>query len=201
MPFITQVVYTFSTSVLAYWPQISVGTVVTLFGSLFFFNRVAIGRRIKHWLQINVPIVGDLFRKINLANFSRTMALQSKSGVASVSALQLTQKAMTNVYYQELVGDIIDTIKRGGSYLEALKKKPRMVTPLVVLLISVGEQTGTFDEVLSTIAKYYSEEVRVTVKALTAMIEPLMIVFMGVTVGTIAASMFLPLFDLVNTMG
>ncbi|MBI3891698.1 MAG: type II secretion system F family protein [Candidatus Wallbacteria bacterium] len=198
LPFVTQLVYGFSTTVLEHWPTILVLVIVGGGGSQYFFFGTSQGRKIVHYLQINFPVVKELFKKMNIATFSRTMALQSKAGVASVASLELTKKSMPNLYYVEMVDDILETIKRGGSYLEAMKKKPHLVTPLVTLLISVGEQTGTFDEVLDTIATYYNDEVRATVSALTSMIEPLMIVLMGCFVAVIVSAMFLPLFDLVT---
>jgi type IV pilus assembly protein PilC len=200
MPWITQAVYYTSTSFLAYWPWIIFGGGITMIMSFYFFFKVRLGIRMKDWLQVNFPVVRELFVKINLSRFARTMALQSRSGVASVQALQLTEKSLGNVYYREMVADVVETIKRGGTYVEALKRRPRLITPLVVLLISVGEQTGTFDEVLDTIADFYSDEVRVTVKSLTSLIEPLAIVVVGLVVAVIVASMFLPLFDMVNNI-
>lgn len=198
LPLVTQLVYGFSTTVLGHWPVLLGLSIVGIVGGKFIFFNTIQGRRFMHYLQINFPLVKDLFKKMNIATFSRTMALQSKAGVASVASLELTKKSMPNLYYAEMVDDILETIKRGGSYLEAMKKKPHLVTPLVTLLISVGEQTGTFDEVLDTIATYYNDEVRATVTALTSMIEPLMIVFMGVFVAIIVSAMFLPLFDMVS---
>lgn len=198
LPFITQVVYGFSQIMLNNWQVL---LVLAIFGATvgqYFFFATKPGKKIVHWTQLHFPVVKELFIKMNIATFSRTMALQSKAGVASVASLELTKKSMSNGYYVELVEEILDTIKRGGTYLEAMKKKPHLITPLVTLLISVGEQTGTFDEVLDTIATYYNDEVRATVNALTAMIEPLMIVVMGVFVAIIVSSMFLPLFDMVN---
>ena len=200
MPFITQMVNLLATTLLENGVAIFGGGAVLAFLTFYFLTKVRAGIRLNHWMQLNIPVIKELFIKINLATFSRTMALQSRSGVASVQSLQLTERALQNTYYKELVADIIDTIKRGGTYLDAMKRRPKLVTPLVVLLISVGEQTGTFDEVLDTIAEYYNDEVRTTVMGLTKMIEPLMIVIMGGVVGVIAASMFLPMFDLVNNM-
>lgn len=198
LPFVTQLVYGFSKGVLDNWQVLLVLIVVGGGGGQYFFFRTRPGTRSIHWLQINFPVVKDLFKKMNIATFSRTMALQSKAGVASVQSLELTKRSLSNSYYSEMVEDILVTIKRGGTYLEAMKKRPHLVTPLVTLLISVGEQTGTFDEVLDTIATHYNDEVKATVGALTSMIEPLMIVFMGVFVALIVSAMFLPLFDLVT---
>ncbi|MBI4859758.1 MAG: type II secretion system F family protein [Candidatus Riflebacteria bacterium] len=200
MPWITQMVDLCANTVINNWVVIFIGGGFALTGATYFFTKMRVGIRINHWLQLNFPMVKDLFVKANLARFARTMALQSRSGVASVQSLQLTERAMGNVYYKEMVADIVDTIKRGGTYLDAMKRRPKLITPLVVLLISVGEQTGTFDEVLDTIAEYYNDDVRSTIKGLTSMIEPLMIVFMGCVVGVIASAMFLPMFDLVNNM-
>jgi len=201
MPFITQAVLLFSSTILNNWKVLTVGGIIIGSSSYYFFFTVPSGIRMKDWLQLNFPLVKDLFIKSNLATFARIMSLQSRSGVASVPALQLTNRAISNSYYRDMITDIINTIKRGGTYMDAMNRQPKLITPLVVLLVSVGEQTGTFDEVLDTIAGYYNEEVKNTIKGLTAMIEPLMIVGMGVVVGIIASSMFLPLFDLVNNIG
>jgi len=199
MPMITQVVYGFSTFVLSHWLAIGLTSGILFFGLSYLFTKVPKGVRFWHWFQLNVPMIGTLVVKVNLSQFARTMALQARSGVASIQALQLTHKSISNVYYQDMVADIIETIKRGGTYMDAMTKRPKLITPLVVLLISVGEQTGTFDEVLETIADYYAEEVRTTLKSVTSMIEPIMIVNMAIVVGSIAAAMFMPMFDMVDS--
>lgn len=201
MPWITQMVMLFSDTVLNHYGKIFGGGFLVGFLAFQFFTKVRIGIRMKDWLQLNTPLAGELFKKLNLATFCRIMSLQSKSGVASIPALELTSRAISNSYYKDLILEIMETIKRGGTYMDAMGKQPKLITPLVTLLVSVGEQTGTFDEVLDTIATYYNDDVKNTVKGLTSMIEPLMIVGMGMIVGIIASSMFLPLFDLVNTMG
>lgn len=200
LPFITQVVWYGSNFVIDYWAPLGFGSFfgMGLFYYLFFKTRL--GRRFMHWMQLNMPVAKELFKKMNLTKFARTMALQSRSGVPSIRALELTEKVVPNTFFRELIADIADTIRRGGTYSESLRKRPKLMTPLVILLIGVGEQTGTFDEVLDTIADFYAEELRVTLKGMVSMIEPLSIVVVGLVAGTIVASMFLPLFDMISMM-
>jgi type II secretory pathway component PulF len=200
LPFITQMVWYTSNFLMDNAIAIILGSGIGGWLGYHFLFKTRIGRRFKDWMQLNFPIVKELFKKLNLTKFARTMALQSRSGVPSIKALELTEKVVPNVYYKELLADTADTIRRGGSYSESMRKRPKLLTPLVVLLIGVGEQTGTFDEVLDTIADFYSEEVRVALKAMVSMIEPLSIVAVGLVAGTIVASMFLPLFDMISHM-
>lgn len=200
MPFITQMVWYSSNFVIDNWLPLFGGSFVSLIIFWYFFFKTRIGRRFMHWMQLNFPVVRELFKKLNLSKFARTMALQSRSGVPSIRALELTEKVVPNTFYREMIADVADTIRRGGTYSESMRKRPKLMTPLVILLIGVGEQTGTFDEVLDTIADFYAEELRVTLKGMVSMIEPLSIVVVGLVAGTIVASMFLPLFDMISMM-
>jgi type IV pilus assembly protein PilC len=153
------------------------------------------GRRDLDRLKLRVPILGELFRKVAVAKFSRTFSTLVKSGVNVLSALDIVAKTAGNKIVEETIIDC-RTAVRNGEPIAASLTKSSVFPPMVCRMISVGEQTGQLEKMLSKIADFYDEQVDAQVSGLTSMIEPLVIAFLGVVVGGIVIALFLPVFQI-----
>jgi type IV pilus assembly protein PilC len=139
--------------------------------------------------------IGDVIQKVALARWSRTFAGAVSSGVPMLQAIQLTGETAGNVVVEKAMADVYRSVKTGGS-LAAPIEAHAIFPPMVGHMVAVGEETGQLETMLSKIADFYEAEVDAKVKALTALIEPVMIVFVGGMVGFIVISMYLPLFSI-----
>jgi type IV pilus assembly protein PilC len=146
-------------------------------------------------LKLKAPILGVLFRKISVAKFSRTFSTLVKSGVSVLSALDIVSKTSGNKVIEEAVLNCSKSVRNGESIAKPLLKNGTF-PPMVCRMISVGEQTGQLEKMLGKIADFYDEQVDAATSALTSMIEPLVIAFLGIVVGGIVISLFLPVFQI-----
>jgi type IV pilus assembly protein PilC len=154
------------------------------------------GRRVVDRFLLKLPILGILLRKVAVARFSRTLATLTASGVPILDGLEITARTAGNA----IVEDAIMVVRKGvegGLTLAQPLKETGVFPSMVVQMIAVGEQTGALDAMLSKIADFYEDEVDQAVANLLTLLEPVMILFLGITVGGIVISMYLPLFDLI----
>ncbi len=153
------------------------------------------GRRIIDSMMLRMPAFGDLIKKQAVARFTRTLGTILSSGVPIVDGLEIVAAASGNKIIEEEILKIRDAITEGKNMTEPLKES-KIFPPLVVQMIEVGEQTGSLDTMLNKIADFYENEVDAAVEGITAMIEPLIVVFLGVVVGGLLIAMYLPIFKL-----
>lgn len=158
------------------------------------------GRRAKDVSLTKVPILGDLIQKIALSRFCRTYAILLKSGVPILRTLEIVSNASGNTYIELACKDISRNISQGGQLSETIAEIPYF-PPTVKHMARAGEQTGNVDGMMGKIADFYDAEIETTVDALTSLMEPMLIVFLGVVIGSIVMAMFLPIFNLANVVG
>ncbi len=158
------------------------------------------GRRSKDLILFKVPILGDLIQKIALSRFCRTYAILLKSGVPILRTLEIVSNASDNTFIELACKDIIRNISQGGQLSETISEIPYF-PPTVKHMARAGEQTGNVDGMMGKIADFYDTEIETTVDALTSLMEPLLIVVLGVVIGSIVMAMFLPIFNLANVVG
>ena len=151
-------------------------------------------------LMLKVPVLGDVIRKSAVSRFTRTLGTMISSGVSILEGLEITAKTSGNRVVQDAIMESRASIA-GGDTISAPLKKSGVFPPMVISMINVGEQTGGLDEMLTKIADFYDGEVETAVSGLLAMMEPLMIVFLGIVVGGMVIAMYLPIFDMVNAAG
>lgn len=176
---------------------LAIGGVIGAWIAFKIFSRTKVGRRILDWLLIHMPIMGDLFLKAAIARFTRTFGTLLASGVPILQALIITRDTSGNVHVANAINVVHDRVKEGDNVAKPLESThifPGMVTSM----IEVGEETGALPEMLTRIADTYDEEVDNAVAGLTSIIEPIMIVFMAVMVGTIVIALFLPLVSIIQ---
>jgi type IV pilus assembly protein PilC len=148
-------------------------------------------------VKLRIPLVGDLIRKSSIAKFSRTLATLISSGVPILDALEITARASDNRVIHDAIKRSVLSIAEGETITQPLKQCG-VFPPMVTQMISVGEKTGGLDDMLSKIADFYDEEVDAAVAALTSVIEPVIIVFMGIVIGGILIAMYLPMFEIIG---
>ena len=198
LPLPTRIVMGVSNFLRANW-WLLIGAVV---GGYFLFRRYYKTQRGKYNIDkglLNVPVLGSVIRKGSVARFTRTLGTLISSGVPILNGLEITARTAGNKVIEEAIMETRKSISEGNTIAEPLKDSG-VFPPMVVQMIAVGEQTGALDEMLDKIADFYDSEVDTAVSALTAIIEPLMIVFMGGIVGGMLIAMYLPMFKLVSVV-
>jgi type IV pilus assembly protein PilC len=172
--------------------------VASVFGVSYYYKTPG-GRRRLDGLLLKVPIVGTILRKIAVARFSRTLSTLLSSGVPILQSLDITARTAGNVVLEDAITKIRVGVERGESVVEPLRASdifPNMVSQMV----GIGEQTGALDAMLGKIADFYEQEVDAAIANLLTLIEPIMIGFLGITIGGIVIAMYLPLFTLIGKM-
>lgn len=164
------------------------------------FLRNPKGRLIFDGFKLRMPLLGNLVRKSAISRFTRTLSTLLSSGVSILDALNITAKTAGNMVLHNAIKKSMVSIAEGETITQPLKEVG-VFPPMVTQMISVGEKTGGLDEMLSKIADFYDDEVDAAVAALTSIIEPVIIVFMGAIIGGILIAMYLPMFDIIGQIG
>ena len=198
LPAPTQFVITMSESFRHNWYIWIGGTVGIIFGFTVGL-RTEKGRTMWDTLVLKLPIIGGVVRKVVVARFTRTLGTLLSSGVPILDALDITAKTAGNVVVKRAILYAREKITEGKDMAGPLAET-RVFPPMVVQMIGVGEQTGAMDAMLQKIADFYEDEVDVAVAALTSLLEPIMMVFLGVVVGGLVIAMYLPIFELAGNI-
>jgi len=164
------------------------------------FKRTKFGRRIWDKFKLKMPVIGPVVSKVAISRFTRTLGTLVSSGVPILQALTIVKETAGNVIVGNAVGAVHESVKEGETITAPLEASG-VFPPMVISMVDVGEQTGALPEMLLNIADNYDEEVDNAVAAMTSLLEPIMIVFLAVVVGSIVIAMFLPLIDLMNRVG
>jgi type IV pilus assembly protein PilC len=198
LPLPTRVVIGLSKFLQSYWWAVAGGT---WFGvvSLKKYYASNDGKLVIDRLMLKAPILGDVLRKSSVSRFTRTLGTLISSGVSILDGLEITAKTSGNRVIQDAIMESRASIA-GGETIAAPLQKSKVFPPMVISMIAVGEQTGGLDEMLSKIADFYDEEVDAAVSGLLSLMEPVMIVFLGVVVGGMVVAMYLPIFDMINAV-
>lgn len=198
LPLPTRIVIALSNNLVAYGPFLIMGLAAAAF-VLRQFYRTNQGRHVIDRWMLKVPIVGMILRKVAVARFCRTLSTLISSGVPLLDALEITAKTAGNAIIEDAIMETRASIERGETVSKPLGDT-RVFPPMVTQMIGVGEATGALDTMLAKIADFYEEEVDTAVAGLLTLLEPIMISFLGVVVGGIVISMYLPIFDLISKL-
>ncbi len=198
LPMPTRIVIGASQLLKGYWWLFG-GIIMGLAAFLRKFYGTPNGRLTIDKILLRVPILGDVLRKSAVSRFTRTLGTLVSSGVSILDGLEITAKTAGNRVIQDAIMASRASIAGGDTIAQPLAKS-KVFPPMVISMISVGEQTGGLDEMLSKIADFYDEEVDAAVTGLLAALEPIMIVFLGVIVGGMVVAMYLPIFDMINAV-
>ena len=196
LPALTRFVIAISNGVKENWIFILIAIVVGIVG-VKLAGRTAGGRTAIDRFKLRTPLFGDLLRKTAISRFSRTLGTLVTSGVPILQALNITRETAGNTIIAGAITQVHDSVKEGESIVQPLEASGAF-PPMVISMIDVGEETGQLPEMLLKIAEVYDDEVDNSVAGLTSMLEPIMIVFLAVVVGTIVIALFMPLISIIS---
>jgi len=196
LPLPTRILLGVSTAVRTYWYMVLLGGVVL---SVLFrrYKRTDNGRARVDALKLKVPVFGALFHKVALARFAATLGMLLRSGVPILQALDNVKDTVNNRVIGDAVDDVKTSVREGESIAKPLGKHD-VFPPMIVQMMAVGEETGAVDTMLDKVAEFYNSEVTATVEALTSLIEPLLIAFIGAAVGAAVIALYMPMFNVIN---
>jgi type IV pilus assembly protein PilC len=199
LPPITKVTVMFSNALTGYW-YVMFACVIAAVTAFRKWKRSEWGRPQWDRFRLRVPMkIGEIVQKVALARWSRTLSALVSAGVPLLQALDITGKTAGNTVVEEAMAGVIESVKSGGTIADPLKDSP-VFPAMVSHMVSVGEETGSLDTMLSKIADFYEDQVDAAVKSLTSILEPVMIVIVGGIVGFIVISMYLPLFKVYDAI-
>jgi type IV pilus assembly protein PilC len=198
LPVPTQIVVNMSRFMKGNIHWVIIGVIVLVF-MFKRFRGTQKGRKITDELFLKLPIFGDLLKKTAVARFTRTLGTMISSGVPILDSLEIVAKTSGNVVLEEIIYDVRGSIAEGQTIAEPLSEND-VFPGMVVQMISVGEATGALDSMLEKIADFYDEEVDAAVAALTSMLEPLLMLFLGGSIGGLVVAMYLPIFSMAGAV-
>lgn len=199
LPGFTQMLINMSVAVRTHGLILFLGAVASIWGFVTFI-KTPFGRSWWDNVMLKAPVFGNIIRKVAVARFTRTMGTLLKSGVPLMSCLEIVQDTAGNVHIATAISRVGEAVSEGEGMTKPLEQTG-MFPPMVTQMIAIGEETGAVDAMLIKIADFYDEEVEQAVKALTSLLEPLMMVVIGGMVGSIIIGMYLPMFTLIGGMG
>ncbi len=198
LPLLTRIMMGASEIFRSWWGLLVLAVII---GLVYLFRRLKRTDRGQHvWdrFKLHVPLgIGEIVRKLAIARFARTLGTLITSGVPILHAIEITGQAAGNVVIEDAMEAVQVSVKEGQSITAPLAKE-KVFPAMVTQMISVGEETGSLDAMLSKIADFYEDEVNAAVKSLTSILEPILMLFVGALVGTVVISMYLPIFNMMN---
>lgn len=198
LPMMTQILITTSILLRKYPLHILVVIVLLVVGVRMYI-RSPRGKFQFHKLMFKLPVFGMLTRKITISRFTRTLGTLLSSGVPVMQAMEVTGKASGNMVVEKAVEEVRESLREGES-ISAPMERSGIFPPMVTQMIAVGEETGSLDKMLDKISDFYDAEIEATLEALTSLLEPLMLIFIGAAIGFIVISMFLPMLSIINSL-
>ena len=196
LPLPTRILLGISNAFRNYWYIFGLGVVV---GSFFFrrYKKTDAGRARVDAAKIRVPVFGPLFHKVALARFASTLGMLLRAGVPILQALDNVKETVNNRVIADAIDDVKTSVREGESIAKPLGRH-KVFPPMVVQMMAVGEETGAVDTMLDKVAQFYNNEVTAQVDALTSLIEPLLIAFIGGAVGAAVSALYMPMFNVIN---
>lgn len=196
LPWSTQILLASSSFFINFWPLLLILLVALVIGVSFYLQTPAGKLRWGRW-KLKVPIIGSIINRATLGRFARSFSMMLKAGVPITTALNLVAEAVDNDYLGDKIREMRRSIERGESLLR-VSQQSEMFTDLVLQMVSVGEETGQMDEMLTEVAGFYEREVAFDLKSLTAKIEPILIAIVAAMVLLLALGIFTPMWDMLN---
>ncbi|RPI24657.1 MAG: type II secretion system F family protein, partial [Actinobacteria bacterium] len=199
LPLPTQMLVNISDFVTSKWWLITAVIAIAIF-AIRRWKATEAGRYQWDALKLRIPIFGKLFHKTAISRFARTFSVLSRTGVPVLQTLDIVAATTANATVERALAEVKASVREGESLAMPLARHA-VFPPMVVQMMTVGEETGALDSMLAKVSDFYDREVDAMVSAMTSLIEPLLIVVMGVTVGGILISLYLPMFNLASLVG
>jgi type IV pilus assembly protein PilC len=182
----------------------TIQSVVGFFGGgifIYWFLRRKFLQPVTHWLQLRIWVVGPIVRNVNLARFSMVLGAQLKSGIPITQAVKITADVLSNFYYKKELTKIIAVVEGGGSVSEALAGSDRLFPKIASRMINIGERSGKLEDVLQYLADFYDLEVSTATKNLTVILEPLLLIVIGLITMGLAFAIIIPIYNFISAIG
>lgn len=157
------------------------------------------GKYLFQKVLLNLPIFGEIIKKVNLASFARTVSSLLKTDIMIIKTFQITASTLGNLHYREALNEAAEAIRKGVAVNEVIGQYPHLFSPLVIQMIAIGEQTGELDDILGELAEFYEEEVDQIMETLPSIIEPVLILVMGLGVAGVALAIITPMYSLTDS--
>lgn len=197
LPTSTKIIIAISDFGVNYWYLFLMIIGASIYSIILFF-RTKIGKNVSDTILLKIPIISPLTKKINSARFSRTLSSLLEGGVPIIKSLEITSKAIPNHYYEQSLKAAIEEVQKGRPLSESLSKYPDLYPPLVTQMIAVGEETGAVSDILKRLALFFEIEVSQATKNMSTIIEPFLMILIGIIVGFFAISMMQPMYSIVE---
>lgn len=196
VPWYTKALILVSDFMASYWWAIMI-IVAGAVSAIFYYIRTDEGRKGWDEMKIKIPKFGSIYKGVYMTRFSENLSVLLASGIPIIKALEVVSAVVGNHVYEKIILSAAEEVRTGGTMSTALKKYPEF-PPIVTQMIKIGEESGKTDEILGEVAKFYEQETDTVTKNLTTLIEPILIVIMGVAVGILAVSVILPIYDVAS---
>lgn len=199
LPLSTRIIIAISEFGVDYW-YFFIAIIAGIIYSIVLFFRTKFGKDTADTILLKIPMIGSLTKKINAARFARTLSSLLEGGVPIMRSLEIVSKAIPNHYYTESIKIAIDEVQKGKPLSQTLEKYPELYPPLVTQMIAVGEETGAVADILKRLAMFFESEVSETTKNMSTIIEPFLMIIIGIAVGFFAVSMMQPMYSIVGAI-
>ena len=199
LPATTEALIAMSDFMVAHTLLVLVGMVSTIVGFIYFL-RTRLGKIIFHWLIIRLPVIGTMVKETNAARTARTLSALLTSGVDVIRALNITEEVVQNIYYKPIIREAAKNVEKGTPLSDVFIENNKMYPVFVGEMILVGEETGQIGDMLGQLAVFYETEVEQKTKDLSTIIEPLLMVIIGGTVGVFALAMIAPIYSIGDSL-
>jgi type IV pilus assembly protein PilC len=200
LPPISVFLVNFTTFFNAYWWAVILVLAGIVLGLRFYASR-PLGKRQIDILKLRFPIIGDIFQKIYLARFSRNLSTLTQGGIPIIKALEIVSEVIGNTVYRDILLETISNVTAGKTISEGLSGHKREFPNIVTQMVKVGEQTAKLDDILGKLASFYEKEVDAKISTLTTLLEPIIMIILGIGVGVLVAGILMPIYNLAGTAG
>lgn len=198
IPWYTRGIIGFSDFMAVYWWAVAIVIVAGIAGMLYYINSEE-GRDEWDQIKIKLPIFGPVFQKVYIARFADNLAVLLTGGIPIISALTVVSSVINNSVYEAIFLKAAEEVKIGGTMSQALRRYPQ-IPPIVSQMVSIGEESGQIDEVLKQVSKFYEHEVDEVTKNLSTLIEPILMVIIGIAVGFLSFTVIMPIYNLAGQL-
>lgn len=199
LPLPTKILIKFSDALIHH----GVITAIIFIATIFIFVKIIStpkGKFIFQAILLKTPIISPIIKKINLARFARNISSLLKTDIMIIKTFEITANTLGNLHYRQAILEMSQKIKKGGKLSDAINKYPKLFTPVVAQMVAVGEETGELDNILVELAEFYEEEIDLIMNNLPSLIEPLLILLLGLGVGSVAVAIIMPMYSITESI-
>ncbi len=200
IPIYTKIVFMAGDIFLKYF-WIVILAIISLFSLFYIWVRTPNGRFRFDQIKLKTPFVNSFFKKLYLSRISDTLETMLSSGISTVRALEISSKIVGNEVYRRVLEKSLEEVRAGGMISKSFAKHPEIIPSVMIQMIRVGEETGSLQKILKTVSRFYHREFSTAVETLVGLIEPVFIIFLGLWVGIILASIMLPIYNMATSVG